>query len=707
MLNSRFGILVSFLFAVCLVAYGLPLRAYADEGYGDGEPIYQDAGDVGPDGAHRESGDVESVPPSQAETGEVAQGSASAGSDPVAAGGSGAGNTLDAVSETDDNLGDLEPDIYDYQNMFDNGLNVYSHLVIDDVFNDGSIISTLSDFDLISVTYYLANIVDYDSVSPDDLILLQLCTNEMTNRGYMDESSLYDRITGIFSGGLISDQPVDLDNLTSDGAKESFLMIASIFGFEHVGASNRNTYKFNNSKYEPYGIIGIIDLLYARLNLTNSYLNAYMRVQQSALLDGTSTTSYYNLAQLSAFNYNKLYRILEQTTSTNSNLVSMSNLLSTGFNNLKNYLQTSYSMNGVTAGTYGVGLIAALQYNKLYDINQVSHQNNALLSAGFKDIYDSLNTSFAMNSVTSGNHHISTIAALIYNKTYDLVEQGKTLSTFLSSAFETVRLNMSTSFKMQGVTEGTYGVGIINALQYNQLYVMRANSQTALSMNGVTAGTYGVGTISALQYNKLYDLVQQGKTLSTFLSKAFDDVLKALTGLEVIAPDIKFEGISELSELLTQQNNLTSKGFDDILKAIKNVGGDGSSQEPSSDLDTVIGKLDEIIRLQQMALTADLVESIIGDLSFDNMGAVTGAVSSALQSAFPFCVPAILKQVLGLLQYEAAPPAFHFEFWGAPLDFDFSDFQGLADVTCWLCRILFLIGLLINSKQFIFAGGSE
>ena len=101
----------------------------------------------------------------------------------------------------------------------------------------------------------------------------------------------------------------------------------------------------------------------------------------------------------------------------------------------------------------------------------------------------------------------------------------------------------------------------------------------------------------------------------------------------------------------------------------------------------------------------DVLDAIFGDMSLDVTDAAASAVGSAIQNAFPFCVPAVLKQILGLLQADPAPPEFHFDFWGAPLDFGFSDWQGLADMTSWLSRIGFAVVLFANSRRFVYSGG--
>lgn len=101
----------------------------------------------------------------------------------------------------------------------------------------------------------------------------------------------------------------------------------------------------------------------------------------------------------------------------------------------------------------------------------------------------------------------------------------------------------------------------------------------------------------------------------------------------------------------------------------------------------------------------DVLDAIFGDMSLDVTDAAASAVGGAIQNAFPFCVPAVLKQMLGLLQADPAPPEFHFDFWGAPLDFGFSDWQGLADMTSWLSRIGFAVMLFANTRRFVYSGG--
>ena len=129
----------------------------------------------------------------------------------------------------------------------------------------------------------------------------------------------------------------------------------------------------------------------------------------------------------------------------------------------------------------------------------------------------------------------------------------------------------------------------------------------------------------------------------------------------------------------------------------------------SFDMSGVESRLDDIKFMLGVAGVVenakDVLDAIFGDMSLDVTDAAASAVGSAIQNAFPFCVPAVLKQILGLLQADPAPPEFHFDFWGTPLDFGFSDWQGLADMTSWLSRIGFAVMLFANSRRFVYSGG--
>ena len=192
-------------------------------------------------------------------------------------------------------------------------------------------------------------------------------------------------------------------------------------------------------------------------------------------------------------------------------------------------------------------------------------------------------------------------------------------------------------------------------------------------------------------YDNGLKLREQNDRLYSFLSSQYDGRYFTTT-------------VGYIYNALVANGNLVSKGFSDVLGKLGSL-----SVSVEVDLSGVESRLDSIVRLLTVAGVVenakDVLDAIFGDMSLDATEAASAAVGSAIQNAFPFCVPAVLKQILGLLQADPAPPEFHFDFWGAPLDFGFSDWQGLADMTSWLSRIGFAVVLFANSRRFVYSGG--
>lgn len=130
----------------------------------------------------------------------------------------------------------------------------------------------------------------------------------------------------------------------------------------------------------------------------------------------------------------------------------------------------------------------------------------------------------------------------------------------------------------------------------------------------------------------------------------------------------------------------------------------------TADLSPVTSRLDEIARLLSPSGDSDLLGAFVGDFTLPVSSALSAQVQSALQSAFPFCIPAIMKQVLGLLDVEPVAARVDYEIMGATVSLDFSAGGFAAQitlVTSWLCRILFVAMLLACSRNFIFAMPSK
>ena len=123
------------------------------------------------------------------------------------------------------------------------------------------------------------------------------------------------------------------------------------------------------------------------------------------------------------------------------------------------------------------------------------------------------------------------------------------------------------------------------------------------------------------------------------------------------------------------------------------------------DLSYIEGKLDSILDLLRLGFARDVIDTLLGDLDFSRLASLSADVEGAISSAFPFCIPAVMKQVLGLLEYDGSAPVWKFDIAGSPLVCDFRDFQAVADVSGWVARIGFVLVLLANTRRFVFMGG--
>ena len=147
-----------------------------------------------------------------------------------------------------------------------------------------------------------------------------------------------------------------------------------------------------------------------------------------------------------------------------------------------------------------------------------------------------------------------------------------------------------------------------------------------------------------------------------------------------------------------------------IREAIRDHSVTVDGLEVTADLSPVTQRLDEIARLLSLSGQSSLLDSFVGDFTLPVSSALSARVQAALQNAFPFCIPAVMKQVLGLLDVEPVAAQVDYEIMGATVSMDFSagGFAAqIALVTSWLCRILFVAMLLACSRNFIFAMPSK
>lgn len=124
----------------------------------------------------------------------------------------------------------------------------------------------------------------------------------------------------------------------------------------------------------------------------------------------------------------------------------------------------------------------------------------------------------------------------------------------------------------------------------------------------------------------------------------------------------------------------------------------------SLDMSGVESRLDDIKNLLLLAGTKDIIDAILGDLDDLASAALLGEVQAAAQDAFPFCIPFVVKQLLGLVESDPAAPEFDFIIGGETMHVDLAFAQGFVDILGWACRFLLVFGLVVSSRRFIYTG---
>ena len=161
--------------------------------------------------------------------------------------------------------------------------------------------------------------------------------------------------------------------------------------------------------------------------------------------------------------------------------------------------------------------------------------------------------------------------------------------------------------------------------------------------------------------------------------------------------------LSNLDRYSVADSAFLSKGFSDVLQKLDGLTVDADVSIDFSGIESGLDAIKNLLAVAGLIENGkDLFDAIFGDLSGIGQTAAAGAIQSAMESAFPFCIPALVKQVFGLLAFEGSAPVWEFDICGNPLVCDFSDFQLVADCTSWLSRIGLVLALLVNTRKFVF-----
>ena len=335
-------------------------------------------------------------------------------------------------------------------------------------------------------------------------------------------------------------------------------------------------------------------------------------------------------------------------------------------------LNYSGSLVGGDSGDYSAARLLARVHNALYgDITYAETGNGGVRSAVSV-------LGYIANLIYYGNNDIMMIAGRnLYNGGLNGVEGS-----------------------------GLYSTARLLARLYNANVQEVTLHETGSTGYRSTAGL--LGYLANLVFDTQYSDGQLIET-GTSAKRSLADLLRYTANLAYLSK----EKLNQISGFMQADSSLLSKGLSDILARLDLLHEDMGAGI-SVDTSGIESKLDKIAGLLLAAGVIengkDLFDAVFGDLSGIGQAAAIGAIQSAMEDAFPFCVPALVKQVFGLLVFEGSAPVWEFDICGYPLVCDFAGFQLVADCTSWLSRLGLLLALLVNTRKFVFTvngGGSS
>lgn len=460
-----------------------------------------------------------------------------------------------------------------------------------------------------------------------------------------------------------------------------------MYGFSNVNGK----YVVNNTGLQQYGVVGFLQSING--NITSNFATTNNR-----LLDITRNLVYSG--HTAAYMLYQLWDDLEMVNDA-GNTYSVAESVYGAWDVLYDYLpglsssvssilgRLSYTANGKS---YSVANSAYGIWEDVETLDGHVVNNGSLISKGFLDVVSPLSLvatrlSAADNvsgTVYNAAQYLTQIKNRLgdtYNGTYYTAGQ---LFRIIVSRLDTIRDNGVADASM--VSKGLSDI-------YNRLYAtdpMNNNSPANVAqylvfiknrLGDTYNGTYyTAGQLLRIIVTRLDTLRSNGVSRDSLISKGFSDVIAALDSREVVVT-----GDLQLGDVTVDNS--------DVVEQIQ----------------TSNALLGNIVDLLFLAGVKDVVDDFLGD--FENLIGATqlASVQAAMQNAFPFCVPAIFKQVLGLLEYEGAPPVYEFDIAGAPLVLDFSVAEDFAEISRWVVTVSFVLFLLANTKRFVFdfSGGAS
>lgn len=330
-----------------------------------------------------------------------------------------------------------------------------------------------------------------------------------------------------------------------------------------------------------------------------------------------------------------------------------------------------------------------LQYTRTGEGNNYFVANNSLLSRGLSDLLDSQSGVHSFG-VEGKLESYTTSEALwrIWQQVYDSKQISYTTKNYVSDL-----LSSQTgyhSFGIDGKFE-TYTTSEVLWRVWTQLHSINefsADLKTAVDEIRLYTSRHVLNVPDEYEAYTLWDLLYSLMIYS-------DNAEMLLMGLQ---------------QTLTAWGNRWDSQDLYLMEWAKRWDAlDKVSSWSESDKSFLFAKLDGISDRLSVEAGQTILDALLGEVKPQYINDQLTIVKEVARNRFPFCIPAMMQQMLGLMQSEAQVPHWEFDFFGSPLVLDLGDLEGFASVTRWASCFMLFLALLANTKRFIFdlGGGGK
>lgn len=284
----------------------------------------------------------------------------------------------------------------------------------------------------------------------------------------------------------------------------------------------------------------------------------------------------------------------------------------------------------------------------------------------------------------------------------DLLGKVQRNSDYVTSLYGLIQKQWGYGFGGTVVTEKGSPFDLLGKIQRNSDYITSLDSRATVANDLLGKIQRNSDFITSLDsrvsiVNDLLGKVQRNSDFITSLDSRVS-IVNDLLGKIQRNSDFITSLDSRLERYYPAHSQLVSKGFSDVLDGLGSL----SVSWSESDKGALFAKLDGISDRLSVEAGQTILDALLGEVKPQYINDQLTIVKEVARNRFPFCIPAMMQQMLGLMQSEAQVPHWEFDFFGSPLVLDLGDLEGFALVTRWASCFMLFLALLANTKRFIF-----